>query len=86
MIIKNVSSQYVRKFGAASLLSLMLAVSLGGCGGGGGGGTTAPPPPPPPSAKTFQATLDSVAAIDRTDGSAVQVTGGSVSGATATLP
>jgi hypothetical protein len=85
MIIKSMTQQRVCKFGAASLLSLILAASLGGCGGGGGG-TTTPPPAPPPSAKTFQATLDSVVAIDRTDGSVVQVTGSSISGATATLP
>lgn len=42
--------------------------------------------PPPPAAKTFQVSLQGVSAIDRSDGSAVRATGGSVSGATATQP
>lgn len=66
-----------------------LVLALVGCGGGGGssrGDTPNPPPPPPSTSSTFSVSLDSVDAIDRASGSGVTVTGGAVSGATATIP
>lgn len=88
MTTKNTTDITRRSRNKAGFVSLVIAACLAGCGGGGGGGggTTQPPPPSPPAPITFQASLDVVVAIDRSDGSSVQVGGSSISGATATLP
>ncbi|MCH9695202.1 MAG: hypothetical protein K0U72_11900 [Gammaproteobacteria bacterium] len=72
--------------GFRALIALSTVMFVAACGGGGGGETQPPSPPPPPAAKTFQTSLDEVIAIDRSDGSTVQVSGSGFSGATATMP
>jgi hypothetical protein len=69
---------------ASNALLLILAA---GCGGGGanGSGDREPPPPPPVGATTFTVTLQSVEATFSVDGTELSVTGGPISGATATM-
>ncbi len=70
--------------GPRTLAGILMLAVLAGCGGGGGGGGRVTPPPAADS--TFSVTLESVTATDRSSGSAVNVTGNAVVGATASLP
>jgi len=67
--------------------SALLFLLVAGCGSGGGDGATSPTPPttPPPPATTFTVTLQSVAASNSVDGTALDVSGEPIDGATATM-
>lgn len=67
------------------LFGTLTILTLAACGGGGGGSRDDRVTPPVATDATYSISLDSITASDRSNGTAVTVTGDRVSGATATL-